>query len=312
MSRRGRALGPAVLLAAATFGAACADAPPRAPAHDPAHDPVTRDLPAADTAHPMALAELHFPSAGARLNGLLYLAPGRGPHATVALLHGYPGNERNLDLAQAIRRAGMHVLFFHYRGAWGSGGDFSFENAQGDVAAALAFLRDSATAARYRVDPRRVALVGHSMGGWLALRGAAADPGVACVAGLELWDAGRDGVAMRTDSASRREFLAYTADVTAPGAPLRTARGAGALVQSLLDRGDEWALAATAPALRTRPVLLLANTANASHAPLAAALREAGNARVTALAWPTDHSFSDRRVALARAVVDWLRDACRL
>ncbi len=300
------------LLALAGLGlaatAACADAQSRAPTRDP----VTLDLPARDTAHPMALVELHFPSAGARLNGLLYLAPGRGPHPTVVLLHGYPGNERNLDVAQAVRRAGMNVLFFHYRGAWGSGGEFSFANAQADVAAALAFLRDSATVARHRVDPRRIALVGHSMGGWLALRGAAADPGVRCAAGLDFWDAGRDGVAMRADSASRAEFLAYTTDLTAPGAPLRAAGGAPALVRSLLDRGDEWALARSAPALRDRPVLLLDATANASHAPLAEALRRAGNARVTTHVWPTDHSFSDRRVGLARAVIDWLRADCRL
>ena len=90
-----------------------ADAQTRAPVRDP----VTLDLPVRDTANPMALEELHFASGGARLNGLLYLASGKGPHPTVALLHGYPGNERNLDLAQAMRRAGMNVLFFHYRGA---------------------------------------------------------------------------------------------------------------------------------------------------------------------------------------------------
>jgi pimeloyl-ACP methyl ester carboxylesterase len=301
----------ALLAVALATAAACADAQPRQ-ARPPARDPVTLDVAARDTAHPMTLVELHFPSAGARLNGLLYLAAGRGPHATVALLHGYPGNERNLDVAHAIRRAGMNVLFFHYRGAWGSGGEFSFANAQGDVAAALAFLRDSATVARHRVDPRRLALVGHSMGGWLALRGAAADPAVRCAAGLEFWDAGRDGVAMRTDSASRAQFLAYTADLTAPGGPLRAAGGADALVRSLLDRGDEWALAASAPALRARPVLLLDDTDNAAHAPLVDALRRAGNARVTAHVWPTDHSFSDRRVGLARVVIDWLRTDCRL
>jgi len=297
-----------VAIVAIVASAACADAQPRVPARDP----VTLDLPVRDTANPMALVELHFPSGGARLNGLLYLAPGKGPHPTVALLHGYPGNERNLDLAQAVRRAGMNVLFFHYRGAWGSGGDFSFDNAQADVAAALRFLRDSATAARYRVDRRRLALVGHSMGGWLALRGAAADPAVACAAALEFWDVGRDGAAMRGDTASRREFLTYTTDITAPGGPLRAAGGPAALVQSVLNRAEEWSLVGSAPALRTRPVLLLDNTANAAHAPLVDALRKAGNARVATHVWPTDHSFSDRRVGLARTVIDWLRTDCRL
>jgi pimeloyl-ACP methyl ester carboxylesterase len=274
-------------------------------------DPVTTDVATRDTARPAALAELHFTSAGARLNGLLYLAAGSGPHPTVVLLHGYPGNERNLDLAQSIRRAGMNVLFFHYRGAWGSGGDFSFANAQADVAAALAYLRDSATAVRHRVDRRRLALVGHSMGGWLALRGAAADADVRCVAGLEIADMSRRGA--RGDSAAmkaRADFIAYTADLTSPGGPLRAAMSADSLVGTLAANADAWSLPAAASALRDRPVLLLDNTVNADHAPLVAALKQSGARRVTTHVWPTDHSFSDRRVALGRTVVEWLRTSC--
>jgi pimeloyl-ACP methyl ester carboxylesterase len=179
------------------------------------------------------------------------------------------------------------------------------------VASALAFLRDSATAARHRVDRRRLALVGHSMGGWLALRGAAADPEVRCVAGLEIADMSRRGA--RGDSAvtrARADFVAYTTDLTASGGPLRAAMSADALVGTLTANADAWSLPAAAPALRDRPVLLLDNAVNADHAPLVAALRKAGARRVTTHVWPTDHSFSDRRVGLARTVVEWLRGTC--
>ena len=67
------------------------------------------------------------------MNALLFVAGGKGPHPTVILMHGLPGNERNLDLAQAIRRAGWDVLTFTYRGAWGSPGDFSIANAMEDT-----------------------------------------------------------------------------------------------------------------------------------------------------------------------------------
>src|SRR5689334_15673236 len=83
-------------------------------------DPVTNDPTQVDSSYPPGTEELAFLSHGARLNGFFYLAAGRGPHPTAILLHGFPGNERNLDLAQALRRAGMNVLFFSYRGAWGS------------------------------------------------------------------------------------------------------------------------------------------------------------------------------------------------
>ena len=57
-----------------------------------------------DPVHPPALVELNFESHGERLNGILYQANGAGPHPTVVLLHGYPGNEKNLDLAQSLPR----------------------------------------------------------------------------------------------------------------------------------------------------------------------------------------------------------------
>jgi pimeloyl-ACP methyl ester carboxylesterase len=65
-----------------------------------------------------------IPSHGAMLNAFVYIAAGVGPHPAVVLLHGFPGNERNLDLAQDMRRAGWDVLYFNYRGSWGSPGDF--------------------------------------------------------------------------------------------------------------------------------------------------------------------------------------------
>src|SRR5207302_8076430 len=121
--------------------------------------------PAPDAAHPPRMEVLHIPSGGVLINGVAYLAGGAGPHPTVVLLHGFPGNEKNLDLAQAIRRAGWNVLYFNYRGSWGSPGDFSFTHAMEDTQAAIAFLRDPATAKKLRVDPAHIVLIGHSMGG---------------------------------------------------------------------------------------------------------------------------------------------------
>ena len=48
---------------------------------------------------------LLIPGRRGRLLSVLYTAAGSGPHPTVLLLHGIPGCERNLDLAQALRRA---------------------------------------------------------------------------------------------------------------------------------------------------------------------------------------------------------------
>ena len=269
-------------------------------------DPVTTDPVVADRAFPPSMDELAFESGGARVNGFIYLAQGKGPHPTVVLLHGYPGNERNLDLAQAMRRAGMNVLYFNYRGAWGSGGEFTFANAQEDVATALRWLRSPELVSRYRIDPSRIALVGHSMGAWLALLGAAADSGVKCVGALEVADMARRMTG--GDSAARRDRMAYDDWLTAPGGPLRAS--ARALEASADSNASRWTLAARAAELAPRTILLLDNDHNPDHAAIAAALGSAGAKRLTTRVWPTDHSFSDRRIALARTVVRWLHSSC--
>ena len=68
-----------------------------------------------------------IPGKHGKLLATLYSAGGEGPHPTVLLLHGIPGCEQNLDLAQAFRRAGFHVMTFHYSGSWGSSGNYSLQ-----------------------------------------------------------------------------------------------------------------------------------------------------------------------------------------
>jgi pimeloyl-ACP methyl ester carboxylesterase len=258
------------------------------------------------------MAEIAFPSAGERLNGLLYIAPGPGPHPTLLLLHGNPGNERNLDLAQVLRRAGYTVLFFDYRGNWGSGGTFSRTHALEDVHAALNWVRSDTTASQYRIDASRVALVGHSMGGWLALMAAAADPTVACVGTLDSRNVGAYGRLLQRDSSAASALVVANDWLTAPGAPYRVEGGGAGLVAEMKANAERWDVTAHARALSDRPILVVGSTFRADQDALAAALREAGARRLTAFTWSTDHSFSDRRVALARAVLDWLKSSCAL
>jgi len=264
-----------------------------------ATDPVTTDPAPRDTLFPATFAELALTSGGARLNAFMLVAQGAGPHPLVVLLHGYPGNERNLDVAQALRRAGTNVLYLDYRGSWGSGGTFSFANAQADVAATLRWARQADTARAYRFDPRRVALVGHSMGGWLALLGAATDPSVACVGAIEFADMAQEG--------ADTSFVSYTKWLTTPGAPLK---GDWRAMTASLRAHADWKLAPNASKIATRPVLLLDNDENPYHGDFASALRAAGAKRLTEMVWQTDHSFDDMRVALTRAVVSWTKSGC--
>src|SRR5215472_2330612 len=62
---------------------------------------VAQSIPAAiftdpprDAAHPAAMTVLHIPTHGVLINGLLYSPSGSGPHPTLLICHGLPGNEK--------------------------------------------------------------------------------------------------------------------------------------------------------------------------------------------------------------------------
>jgi uncharacterized protein len=255
--------------------------------------------PPRDAAYPAHNQQLLIPSHGVGLNALLFIAAGKAPHPTVILMHGLPGNERNLDLAQAMRRAGWDVLTFTYRGAWGSPGDFSIANAMEDTQAALDFAR-SADGAKLGIDPRHIVLAGHSMGGATAMMTAARNTGLD---GLILIDAWNIAFGTSKGAVSRDEMIAGFDDF---GHSLHGATPAS-VADEIITRRTEWDLVAAAPRLRNLRVLTVtAKHGGASeNVPTTAALRRSG-ARLTAMEMPTDHSFADHRIALSQTVVGWL------
>ncbi|WP_431211737.1 alpha/beta hydrolase family protein [Puia sp. P3] len=136
------------------------------------------------------MTELLIPSNGSLMPGFIYRANGAGKHPTLVLLHGFPGNERNLDLAQVVRAHGWNVIYFDYRGSWGSQGKFSFLHCVEDVVNVVAFCkqyRDS-----LRIDTSNIVLFGHSMGGWVCLKALQRLPGVKKGFALSTWDIYKD------------------------------------------------------------------------------------------------------------------------
>jgi len=310
-----RSLVSVAIAAALAFG--CAQPPKQAAKPPPlvaatTFDPVTSDPPTVDPAFPAAIEEVGIPSGESYMNGIVYVASGAGPHPVVILLHGYPGHERNGDLAHALRRAGFDVLFFHYRGSWGSEGKFSFANARDDVVAALEFVRTERFAQKFRADPAHVVLVGHSMGGFLGLSVGADDPKVSCVASIAGANLGRFGMAA-ADPARRADLEKALGGWSGP---IHGTSGKK-LVKELVANASRWDTTQTAAKLAKRPVLLVAGVRDTvtapptHHDPVVAAFAAAGSTQAQAVVLDADHAFSDKRVALAHAVVDWLGSGCR-
>ena len=272
------------------------------------YDPVTMDPVAVDAAFPPSMISFVINSGGSDLNAIIYIAQGEGPHPTVILLHGFPGNEKNLDLAQAIRRAGWNVVFFHYRGAWGSQGNFSLDHCLENVTSALTFLRDEANAEKFRVDARKIALVGHSMGGYMALRTIVDDPdllGAVWIAGGNISEFGR----CACESAENKAwFENYVRDSSAPLQGIDVEH----LVTDVMENLSKWDLRTHAEVLAKRKLLMI-GAANDDEVPLAMhytplveALRRFQPQHLSMLVLDTDHSFSAKRIELAHHIISWL------
>ncbi len=261
--------------------------------------------PAPDKAFPAQMVAVAIPSEGALMNGVFYVPAGAGPHPALLLLHGFPGNEQNLDLAQAARRAGWVVLTLHYRGSWGSAGAFSFSNAVADSAAAVAFMRTPEIAKRARIAPDRIAVAGHSMGGFMAAITAARDERITGLAMISAWNIGATVNPTVKGPADRAAGLRFMAGSLRPLAGCT----AESLVDDALAHREDWNFVGFAPRLRERPLLLISASGdlNGPHSDaLAAGVRQAGGRGVTELHFETDHSYSDQRIALQSAVVAWL------
>lgn len=257
--------------------------------------------PPRNATHPAHNKQLLIPSGGMGMNALLFAAAGAGPHPTVILMHGLPGNERNLDLAQAIRRCGWDVLTFTYRGAWGSPGNFSISNAMDDTAAALAFAR-SPEAAKLGIDPKHIVLAGHSMGGATAAMTAAGATGLDGLILIDAWN-----IASKTSKgADTRETLAKGFDDF--GNSLHDATPE-TVADEVIAKRAQWDLVAAAPRLAHLPILTIRakyGIAEPNRA-LANALQKGDPNHVTAVEIASDHSFTDHRMELATTVTGWLQ-----
>lgn len=147
--------------------------------------------------------EVTFQTADSQLAGTIAIPDGKGPFPAVIILAGSGPFDRNgdedarvvaaanetgqpvitlsstyKDIAQALSREGFVTLRYDKRGignSTGDGGDFP-EPSLRDLKAAVAFLQ-----ANPLVDPKRIALIGHSLGGLWALMEAAGNDDIATI-----------------------------------------------------------------------------------------------------------------------------------
>ena len=267
---------------------------------------ISRDPPL-DRVHPASGQGLQFPSNGKLVNAMLYLPAGAGPHPAVILLHGLPGNEQNLDLARAMQRAGWAVVTFHYRGSWGSGGTFTLRGGCDDVDALLHEIVGANGPHKWHIDPRRIVVVGHSYGGFVASCATRRHPELTAIGLIAPWDISYDARQFSKLSLKQANEQASSAFNDVDGR--LTGATALSLMGAIRSDGAKLRLADMASGLAGRPLLLVTATRDDPDdqaGALRAALAKTRPAHVTYRLFETDHGFNDQRIALATYVLDWL------
>ena len=96
-------------------------------------NPVTEDNPNINLEYQPTMHPIIIYSESEKIIGTFFKTAGKEKNPIVLLLHGFPGNEVNYDIAHSIRRFGINVVVFHYRGSWGSSGNFTIKNSLMDV-----------------------------------------------------------------------------------------------------------------------------------------------------------------------------------
>ena len=250
-------------------------------------------------ASPAGMSELFIPSSGSQIQGFIYKANGTGKHPTLLLLHGYPGNERNLDLAQVVRAHGWNAIYFNYRGSWGSEGSFSFTNAVEDVKNVMAFCKRNTDL--LQIDTTNIVLFGHSMGAWVCLKALQQLPTVKKGFALSTWDIAGDFKNAKT----KQQMLDIATDKNIVGpryfvlnAPVEK------IFQPVITQRAFYDLRNDGKALAGKQIIMLDE--HSGNKQIADAIQKANNTFFQYEVWQTDHPFTNKRVALMKKVLAFL------
>ena len=266
-----------------------------------------RDNPVVDKKYPMGAAGFSCTSGDQSFFGMVYYTEGLG-NPTVVLCHGFPGMEKNYDIAQFLRRAGFNAVIFSYRGAWGSHGAFKFSGVAEDTTNVVRMIQQRKLPEPDRFDSKRIVLAGHSMGGFAAFRAAAVLPEIEDLALLAVWNVGADAKRIQ-DNADDKQRVG---DILS-GAACLAGTNQAKLLNEMLQNAEGFDLRNEALAFKARHVLLIGAKEDKTtpiklhQGPLASMLRREG-ALISEKSLTADHSFSAKRIGVTRILLQWLTE----
>ena len=271
-------------------------------------NPFTDD-PKVDLEYPPDQQMLVIESGGYLINGLIEIAQGQGPHPTILLLHGFPGVEKNTDLAHVFRRAGFNVVIFSYRGSWGSKGSYSFKHCAEDCVNVVKFLQNNCDT--YRIKKDDIIIIGTSFGGFLALYSAFKLPSIhraSSVSGFHL-DIVKNVFQNENDRKNQtiiKELFIESMNPLMDTSPDK-------LIQEILHI-DSWDFTNYHEILSTKDLCLISALKDEIvppelyHFPLIKKIEEYKPKQLFHTTfYDAQHSYSDHRIRLTQTLLDWLR-----
>ena len=236
---------------------------------------------------------LIFTSGENNIAGRILIALGSKANPTVVFLHGNPGFEKNEGTGQILRRGGYNSVFFSYSGTWGNKGVFSYRKSIKDVKMLVEYLIENRK--QLRVDTENIYLCGFSMGADIALLASEELKSIKGVISIDPWNAYHE-----LKRKSEKELNQYIRNLEKRPC-LNIASGKEFVTGILNDR-----------------TMNLKQTINNSiHSKLYIFSKKKGkrqfenycgqknNERIIVLN-AADHSFSDKRIALAKTIFNWL------
>ena len=251
-----------------------------------------------DMTSPASSTELFIPSGNSQIAGLIYNANGLQKHPTLLLLHGYPGNERNLDIAQFVRSRGWNVIYFDYRGSWGSQGKFSFKNCVEDVVNVVSFCNKYQDS--LKIDTSNIVLFGHSMGGWVCLKALQELPTIKKGFVLSTWDIAKDF----KNVSNEKEMLNIANDPNIAGKYFVLNTSLKDLYTPVLQDKTYFNLLNDAKSLGDKQIIMIDE--HEKNSQLAEKIKESNKLYFDYSVWQTDHSFTNKRASLINKVLAFI------
>lgn len=271
-------------------------------------NPVISDNIEYDSEFPPTMDPVIFESEGEKIVGTMFVANGQGPHPVVLLLHGFPGNETNFDLAHSFKRAGFNVFVFHYRGTWGSAGEFLFSNGIQDTENAIKFLQLPEICQKYRIKSSEINIVGYSMGAFFGMFTGSGHKNVKNIASITGFNFGFFSKILPTMEDA--EKLTY--ESLQKGSAILTKADPDKLLSEIKNNSEKWDLLNYIDKMKNKNLLAISALFDTiapldlHHQPFVTAIKKTG-INIEEHILETGHGLSNKRIELATILVKWLR-----